>query len=180
MDNHCSENIKFYETSNGVELKVSADKNWLSVIVLTPFILIWLVVEIFIVPSFILNIQNSFPPLIWVCGWTAAGAFAIRMWLWHTVGRTKISIQNNKLTILKQNDIFSKQKHFKLDKIQNLHIQNRDIEKTPYFTRRNYLFTDKTKTIAFEYENRTIRAIDWLNINDANCVMNKLKLNILV
>jgi len=100
------------------------------------------------------------------------------MWLWHTIGKTKISIQNSKLTIRKQNDIFSNPKHFELDKIQNLHIQNRDIEKTKYFTRSNYLLTDKTKTIAFEYENRTITAIDWLNITDANYLLNKLNSNV--
>jgi hypothetical protein len=180
MDNHYSGHIKYKETSNGAELKVSSDKNWFLVVVFTPFILIWLFVEIFIVPSFILNIQNGFPFLIWVCGWTAAGAFAIRMWLWHTVGKTKISIQNNKLTIWKQNDIFSKPKHFEIEKIKNLHIQNRDVEKTRYFTRPNYLFTDETKTIAFEYENRIIRAVDWLNITDANYVKDKLQHSIVL
>lgn len=90
------------------------------------------------------------------------------------------SLQNNVLTIQKQNDIFSKRKYFELNKIKNLHVQNRDIEKTPYFTRRNYLFTDKTKTVAFEYEHKTIRAVDWLNITDANFVIQMLKPNVVV
>ncbi|AEW00140.1 hypothetical protein A4D02_28600 [Niastella koreensis] len=172
-------NIKSKKTFDGVELKPSS-KNWFLVIVFTPFILIWLFVEIFIVPSFVLNIQNGSLPLIWVCGWTGAGAFAIRMWLWHTIGQTKIVIENGVLAIQKQNYIFSKRKQFELNKIQNLHIQNRNIEKTPYFTRRNYLFTDKTKTISFEYEHKTIRAVDWLNIADANFVIQILKPNVIV
>ena len=178
MDDTYNGHIKSKDLFNGVELKIPSDKNWFLVIVLTPFILIWLFVEIFIVPSFTFNIQNGFPPLIWVCGWTAAGGFAIRMWLWHTIGKTKISIYNNKLTIQKQNDIFSKTKHFELGRIKNFHVQNRDIEKTRYFTRRNYLFTDKAKTIGFEYENKIIRAVDWLNIADATYVMNKLQHNL--
>lgn len=175
MDNSYSGHIKFKETLDGMELRIPADKNRFLVVVFTPFILIWLFVEVFVFPGFI---SNGSMPITWFCGWTACGVLAIRMWLWHTVGQTKIFIQNNTLTIRKQNDLFAKQKNFDLNKIQNLHIQNRDIEKTQFFTRRNYLFTDKTKTIAFMYEHKTIRAVDWLNITDANFVFNKLKSNV--
>lgn len=91
MHDTYSGHIKSKKTFDGVELKISSDKNWFLVIVFTPFILLWLFVELFIVPSFVLNIQNGSLPLIWVCGWTVAGAFAIRMWLWHTIGQTKIA-----------------------------------------------------------------------------------------
>jgi hypothetical protein len=179
MDNAYTGHIKSKTILNGMELKIPSDKNWFLVTAFTLFILIWLFVEIFIIPGFIFsNIQNGLTSLLWVCGWTACGAFAIRMWLWHTFGQTILSIQNNTLTIRKQNDIFSKQKHYDLDKIQDLHIQSRDIERTKYFVRPNHLFTDKTKTIAFIYEHKTTRAIDWLNMTDANYVFSKLTSNL--
>jgi hypothetical protein len=178
MNSAQSSRIRHHEISGGIELIVFSDRNWLLVIVLTPIIFIWFLASIFIGIGFIINMRNGFPPFIWVCGWTAAGIFAIRTWLWHAAGKTKIYIQNNGLIIWRQNDIFSKTKRFELIKISNLHIQNRDIERTPYYIRRNYLFTNKTKSIAFEYEARTIRVVDWLNASDADFVLNKLNLNI--
>ena len=168
--------IKVTESLSTVELKIPSDKNWFLVITLFPVILIWLLIEIFIVPQLIFsNVTGGSTFLFWICGWTFGGAFAIRMWLWHTIGKTKISVQNNILTIKKQNDLFSKQKHFELKKVQNIHIQNRDIERTQFIIRRNYLFSNKTKTVAFIYEHRTIRMVDWLDLIDATFVLDKLK-----
>jgi hypothetical protein len=139
--------IKFKATSNNLELNIPSDKNWFLVVALTPFILIWLFVEVYVLPNFIFsNIQNALNSLFWFLGWTTIGIIIIRMWLWHTLGQTKIFMQNNTLTIKKKNDIFSKAKYFELDKIENLHIQNRDIEKTKFVIRPNYLlplFMDK-------------------------------------
>ena len=172
--------IKLIESSNNLELNIPSDKNWFLVIVMTPFILIWLFVEAYVIPNFIFtNIQNIFSSLFWFCGWTFIGVIVIRMWLWHTIGQTKILVENNTLTIKKKNDIFSKEKNFELDKVGNLHIQNRDIERTKFFIRPNYLFTNKTKTIAFLYGQKTIRAVDWLNMTDANFVFTKLKFKVL-
>jgi hypothetical protein len=175
MDSDHSGQIKFRENYNGFEILIPSKRNWFLVIGFSLFILIWFVVEIFVLLSFILYRSNNSFPFIWICGWTAAGLFAIRMWIWHTLGKTMISIQSSQLIIWRQNDIFSKQKQFDLGKIRNLHIQNRDVEKSAYYVRPNYLFTDETKTIAFEYENRTIRAVDWLNGTDANWVVSKLQ-----
>ena len=178
MDSDHNTHIKFNETPNGFEILIPSKRNWFLVIGFSFFLLIWFVVEAFVLMSFILySTINSFP-YIWICGWTAAGLFALRMWLWHAVGKTRISIQNNLLTIWKQHDIFSKLKQFELGKIHNLHIQNRDVERSAYYIRPNYLFTDETKTIAFEYDGRVIRAVDWLNINDANWVISRLQPNI--
>ena len=178
MDSAYNSQIKFKESYNGFEILIPSKRNWFLVIGFSLFILIWFVVEAFVLMSFILYSTNNSFPFIWICGWTAAGIFAIRMWLWHTVGKTSISVQNGRLTIWKQNDIFSKAKQFDLDKIQNLHILNRNIEKSAYYIRPNYLFTDETKSIAFEYENSTIRVVDWLNMNDANWVVSRLQPNI--
>ena len=168
------------ESSNNLELNIPSDKNWFLVIVMTPFILIWLFVEVYVIPNFIFtNIQNILSSLFWFCGWTFIGVIVIRMWLWHTIGQTKILVENNMLKIQKKNDIFSKEKKFELNKVENLHIQNRDIERTKFVIRPNYLFTDKTKTIAFRYRQKTIRAVDWLNITDAEYVVTKLKSKVL-
>jgi len=175
MDSAHSSQIKFKESYNGFEIIIPSKRNWFLVIGFSLFILIWFVVEAFVLMSFILYSTNNSFPFIWICGWTAAGIFAIRMWLWHAMGKTSISIQNDQLTLWRQHDIFSKSKQFELGKIQNLHIQNRDIERSAYFVRPNYLFSDETKTIAFEYENRTIRAVDWLTSTDANWVMSRLQ-----
>jgi hypothetical protein len=159
------------------EIVIPADKNWFLVIVFAPVILVWAFIEIIVVPVIIIsNLKNNFElPLFWFIGWTAWGLFAIKLWLWHVAGKTVFHIHDKTLTIQKRRNLFSKPKHYQIDKIANLHIQNRDIERTKYFTRPNYLFTDKTKTVAFEYESVVIRAVDWLTEKDATTVLSKLK-----
>lgn len=170
----CS-HITSKELIDGVELKIPSDKNWFLVIFLLPFILIWGPSEVVVILLLIFKAQDFIYFYTWVFAWTGGGLFIFRTWLWHAFGKTIISIEGNTLAIRKQMDIFIKPKLFQIDKIKYLHIQNRDIETTMYFTRRHYLFSDKTRTIAFEYENRIVRAVDWLDADDAFYVFNKLR-----
>lgn len=171
--------IKYIDSSDKMELIIPSDSNMFLVIVLTPFILIWMFVEFFVFPFIILpNFQYNSFILTFFCGWTGIGVVFNRLWLWHAIGRSKITIQNNSLTIRKQNDVFSKKKIFDINKIERLFIQNRDIERTKYNIRPNYLFTNKTNTVAFIYGQQTIRVVDWLNTTDANYVLKKLKIKV--
>jgi len=172
-------NIRFVETSAKKEISIPSDKNWFLVIVFTPFILIWLLVEFYVIPNFIFSdLQNISTSLFWFLGWTFAGLFAIRVWLWHVAGRTSLIVNNKLLTIKRRKDIFSRTKQFELSKIKNLHIQNRDIETSRYYIRLNYLYTSKTKSVAFNYDLKVIRAVDWLDESDAAFVITKLNQSI--
>jgi hypothetical protein len=78
MDDFYRGPIKYKETIYGMDIKILSDKNWFLVIGLFPVILIWMVVEIFIVPGFIFKTQNSSPPFLWAGGWTAEFFFILQ------------------------------------------------------------------------------------------------------
>ena len=167
--------IKAIELDDAIKITIPSDRNWFLVISFSIFIPIWFTVEfLFFAGQIFENLQSAFPFLFWFLGWTACGLFAIRMWLWHTVGKTVITKGIDILLISKRGIIFSRPKQFEIFEIKRFFIQNRDIERSNFMTRKNYLFSNSTKTFAFEYRNEIIRAVDWININDANFLMKKI------
>lgn len=122
MKKNYNERIKCKELINGVQIQLPSDENWFLVIGLIPFILVWLLTEIFIIPGLILNIHNNVHLLFWFCGWSGAGIFAIRMWLWHALGKIVISIEDGKWTIYKKWDIFLRAKSFQVGYYNSVRI----------------------------------------------------------
>ena len=176
MDHSYKGKIRFIDDNKKLTLIIPSDRNLFLVITVIPFIFIWLFVELYVFPKFFMNDTKA--NFVWFLGWTFCGIYLIRLWVWHVLGKTIFIIDNGFLIIKKRADIFLKSKRFDISKTENLHIQNRYIEKTKYFTKLNSLFTDKTKTIVFQYNSKTIRAVDWLSQNDAIFVLTKLKLGL--
>lgn len=88
-----------------------------------------------------------------------------------SIGKTILSIQNNKLIIKKKFDFISSSKYISLTGITDLMILNKDIESTRYFTRPNYLFSTNTKSIIFNDGSFKITAVDWINQEDAELII---------
>ena len=166
--------IKTTQLDDTIKISIPSDRNWFLVFSFSIFIPFWIIVEfLFFAGQIFQNLQSAFPFLFWFLGWTGCGLFAIRMWLWHTVGKTVI-IKGLDILIVRKKILFSRPRQFEIFEIKRFFIQDRDIETTNFMTRKNYLFTNCTKTFAFEYKNKIIRAVDWININDAEFLMKKL------
>ena len=98
------------------------------------------------------------------------------MWVWHIFGKTIITKGVDILTLRKKWKLLSRTQQFELLEIKRYFIQDRDIETRNFMTRKNYLFSNCTKTFALEYQNRTVRVVDWINLNDAEFLITTLGL----
>ncbi|SDC06022.1 hypothetical protein [Pedobacter soli] len=164
--------IKFIGDNDKKEIIIPSSKNWFFIIIFFVAILVWLVVELIIVPTLIIANLNhflSFAP--WLVGWTAIGLFIIKIWVWEAFGKTILLIRENELVIKKKFDFISSTKYFKLIGITDLSILNKDIETTRYFTRPNYLFSSKTKSIILNYGFLKVNVVDWLNQEEAEQII---------
>jgi len=171
--------IKFFEDNNKKEIVVPATKNWFFIIIFLPVILIWLAVEVFVVP--ILTIANldhilSFVP--WIVGWTAIGLFIIKIWAWEAFGKTILLIREDELLIKKKFDFISSTKYFKLMDITYLMVLDKEVETTKYFTRKNYLFSSNTKSVVFNYGFLRVNAVEWINQDEAQQIIDVLSKSI--
>ena len=163
--------IRFIEDNHKKEFVISSTKNWFIIIFFAPFISAWLAVELF-VPILIFTNLNAIAYLgAWFVGWTAIGLLIVKTWIWEAFGKTILSIQYNELIIKKRFDFISSSKHINLAEITDLMILNKDIERTKYFTRPNYLFSKNTKSIIFNYGSSKITAVDWINQEEAELII---------
>jgi hypothetical protein len=168
--------IKTTLLDDTIKISIPSDRNWFLLVGLSIFLGIWLTVEfLFFTGQIFQNLQSAFPFLLWFLGWTACGLLAIRIWLWQTIGKTIITKENDILTIRKKWMLFSRLKQFEIFEIKKFFIQNSDMNRINIIARKNHLFPRPTKTFAFEYKNKIIRAVDCININDAEFLLAKLK-----
>lgn len=176
MESYYKGKIRFTDSSEGFKAIIKADRNWFAVIcfsiALVPLLFSWLLVAMVIYRGF--PRQSTAPLLNWFVAWTLICVFVIRTCLWHTQGKTIVTIKLESFIVEKKMDMFNRKKTYRLNRRINLYIQNRDIETNGWMIRRNYMFTSKTKTVAFNYENKTIRLVDWLRQEEAELLISRL------
>ncbi|MGM9475869.1 hypothetical protein ACS5PU_05535 [Pedobacter sp. GSP4] len=170
--------IRFVEDNDRKVIVIPSTKNWFFIIFFFPFLLVWLAVELFIPVLIIINLKAILSFGAWIVGWTGIGLLITKIWIWEAFGKTVLYLKEDELIIKKRFDLISSTKYFKLIGITDLSILNKDIETTRYFTRPNYLFSSKTKSIIFNYGFLKVNVVDWINQEEAELIIDVLNKSI--
>ncbi|SCY25306.1 hypothetical protein SAMN02927916_1621 [Flavobacterium anhuiense] len=98
----------------------------------------------------------------------------LNIWLWNTFGKVILEISVEKIKVTNKNRLFSKPKEYQVSEIEKISILNLGIERTKYCVRLNYLFSKSHYSIVIQKSSKTIRIIDWLTIENANNILEKI------
>ncbi|WP_316788843.1 hypothetical protein [Pedobacter frigoris] len=104
--------------------------------------------------------------------------FLLYVWLWNTFGKTVFEISSNGLKITTKNKLFSSPRIFLKDEIQKIGILDLGIERTKYYVRLNYLFSNANQSVTITTNQSVIRIVDWLTLEEAENITKKLELNL--
>jgi hypothetical protein len=120
---------------------------------------------------------------IWTIGASVPWVFLLRVFLWNTIGKEVITIENGLVTINRPWLFFSKQKKYELQSVRNLRT---DFDYDSYEERKWHnqlgigmgrlkLAIKLSGTFLFDYNGETIKFGDSLDKDDADLVLQKLK-----
>ena len=98
----------------------------------------------------------------------------LNIWLWNTFGKVILEISSEKIKVTNKNRLFSKPKEYQTSEIEKISILNLGIERTKYYVRLNYLFSKSHYSIVIQKSSETIRIIDWLTIENANNILQRI------
>jgi hypothetical protein len=115
------------ETLSGLEVRIPARKSWSHVLFTGFWMVGWAVGETFAVQALVTGKAAGFARiflLAWVGGWTVAGAFIGRSWLWTVFGVEKIVLRPGVLNI--KRDIFGTGRNLQYDltHVKNLRVSS--------------------------------------------------------
>ena len=96
------------------------------------------------------------------------------IWLWNTFGKVILEISPQKVKVTNKNKLFNKPKEYLRPEIEKISIVNFDIEKTRYFTRLNFLFSNSNYSITIKKGSHIIKIVDWLSHERAKDILEKL------
>ncbi len=96
------------------------------------------------------------------------------IWLWNTLGKVILEISPEKIKVINKNKLFNKPKEYFKSEIEKISILDFGIEKTKYYTRLNYLFSNSNYSITIQKSGKNIRVVDWLNHERANSILEKI------
>lgn len=112
------------EYKEGIEVIIPARKSQLVNFVLLLWMMAWAYGEVTIL-SKLLNIGDNSPDaflVIWICGWTLGGLFAVLMWLWNDRGCEIVRVSASELKHSRDYVLFSRSKSYETRLISNLHL----------------------------------------------------------
>src|ERR1700744_2861424 len=99
--------------------------------------------------------------IIWLCGWTLGGAFALSIVIWNIFGKEIITVSPGALTIQRKGTIFFKAKTYDLHEAHNFRAEQVPQYDNYYRNRSlNNAFNPNNGTIKFDYGMQTIRFAD--------------------
>lgn len=121
--------------------------------------------------------------LIWILGASIIWFFTIRVFLWNTIGKESITIDNGIMTIDRIWIFFFKPKIYELKSLKNLRTdfdddsyeENKWNNSTLYSGGRLKLAIKLGGTFLFDYNGQTIKFGDSVDKDDADLVLQKLK-----
>ncbi len=151
--------------------------NWIIAIVFPPILLILIVIMFLLLPilsasnTYLLSIMNYIFVLIPFLGFFILFLY---IWLWNTFGKVILEISPEKIKVTNKNKLFDKPKEYLKSEIGKISIVNFDIEKTRYFIRMNFIFSNSNYSITIQKGSHNIRIVDWLNHERANDILEKL------
>lgn len=161
------------------KIEVKNKTNWLLALILPIALLVLLVVIFVVFPLF--SLQSSIIPSIlnYFRYATIPAVFFILflyVWLWNTFGKTILEVSPNQIRIRTKNKLFSKSKTYFKSEVQKIGILDLSIQKTKYFIRPNYLFSNTNQSVTITVNHFDIRILDWLTIEEARNIVKKIEL----
>ncbi|WP_343707908.1 hypothetical protein [Flavobacterium sp.] len=161
-------------------ITIKNKRNWFIAIFLPFGLLILILIMFVILPiasaenTYLLSILHYIILLIPFLGFFI---LFLNIWLWNTFGKVILEISSEKLKVTNKNLLFSKPKEYQVSEIEKISILDMGIEKTKYYVRFNSLFSKSNYSIAFKKGSKTIRIIDWLTIENANNILQRINKN---
>ncbi|MBB4803071.1 hypothetical protein HNP37_003146 [Flavobacterium nitrogenifigens] len=97
----------------------------------------------------------------------------LKIWLWNTFGKVILEISSEKIKVTNKNCLFNKPKEYQVSEIEKLSILDLGIERTKFNVRLNYLFSKSNYSVIIVKGSKSIRIIDWLDIEQAKSILEK-------
>ena len=166
---------------NGINITIPTQKNWLIIIFLGFWLLMWSIGIIAIVFSPASEGANDKMPggviLIMVCFWMAVMIIPFRIFLWNVVGKEVIHIEQGVITLDKKGLLFYKVKSYDLNEAHNFRAQeDPSMMMTPFGIRPSGFFKmNSSGTIRFDYGLQTVRFANNMDEVEANFILQKLR-----
>ena len=170
-----------YDNFDGTDITIPTQKNWLIIIFLGFWLLMWSVGIIAIVFSGATEGANDTMPgaviLIMLCFWAAVMIIPIRIFLWNVIGKEIIHIEQGVITLDKKGLLFYKTKSYDLNEARNFRAQeDTSIMMTPFGIRPSGFFKmNSSGTIRFDYGLQTVRFANNMDEVEANFILQKLR-----
>lgn len=169
----------FDDNFGNITITIPTKKNWFII----AFFCVWISMWFFGETSVSGGIFSANPggvdafEIVWLCGWTIGGLFAIRTIIWNLFGKEIITIGQGALNIDKKGAIFYKAKSYDLREVKNFRAEEESYGYNRFGGRSdNSLFNlDKKGTIRFDYGMKTIKFGDGLDEAEANYLLQKLR-----
>ena len=171
--NRATINLNF----NSLDIEIPAKKNWFVIIFMIFWLSGWTVGE----GSAIHQVFNSGTPLtqntfilIWLLAWTFGGAFAIYTLLWQLIGKEKISIGRNTMTVERLLWMVGSKRVYEIHRIKNLMVNQ--LPKISFGGKNfNYGNNNRIGRIKFDYNRKTITFASNIDETEAQAIINRLK-----
>ncbi|KAF2514738.1 hypothetical protein EYY60_03320 [Flavobacterium zhairuonense] len=160
-------------------ITIKNKSNWIITIISSFALLILIFIMLIILPfasiekTYLLSALSYIFSLIPFLGFFILFLY---IWLWNTFGKVILEISPEKIKVTNKHKLFSKPHEYLKSEIEKISILDLGIEKTKYFTRINYLFSNSYYSIVIQKNGKTIRIVDWLNNERANNILQKMNL----
>jgi len=151
--------------------------NWIIALILPFVLLILILIMLVLLPIF--SIRNTYllSALSYVFSlipFLVIFIVILYIWLWNTFGKVILEISPEKIKVTNKNKLFNKPKEYLKSEIQKISIVDFGVEKTKYFTRLNYIFSNSNYSITIQKGGEEIRIVDWLSEERANNILEKI------
>ncbi|TKG95218.1 hypothetical protein EYV94_10935 [Puteibacter caeruleilacunae] len=172
------------ESGRGLTIEIPFRRSWSDIIFMTAWLGGWLIGELMAL-SFILdllgnndesNLTSGFVVFFFI-GWTVAGIWMIKNWLWYVAGKEVISFENNELRVARKASLFTSPKVFDLREVKNfqLNITGDSVNSLEVSSDKDFASSGSRGMLKFEYRLGTIKIADGIDEPEGRFILEKLK-----
>jgi hypothetical protein len=188
---------KIYDSIKEFKIEIPVKKNWFAIIFLTGWLGAWLVGELFALSFVFGNILGSAPGgfdgfgnkenvmavfgfffiIFWLIGWSAAGFFTFRTWLWMIAGKEILTFDRNELIIEKKGTFLASLKTYDLREVKNFEL-NLISNNSSFFgnnSNRNIWNLGGDGVLKFDYGLKTIQIASGIDEAEGRYLLEKIR-----
>ena len=168
------------KSGSNLQIEIPTRRNWLEMGFLFFWLLFWVVTEYSaLVTLFHYDDIKPGTRLIvigWIALWTIGGLYALLALLWQLVGKEKVSVTANTLSIGKHVYQLNRTKHYQIRQIRGLQANPLPTD-DPIFAmnQRHNIFGFNGGTLQFRYGKKTIKFAGSMSDSEARLVLEALQ-----